>query len=1014
MASNRILQMILKIAGDTTGASGALRAFNAEINDSIKKSQQALSGFGNLGKTLGAAGLALSVGISAPLLLAGKNSLQAAAQIESVSTSFETLTGSAGRASKLLAEVRDFATKTPFEFPDLARSTQRLLAFGVGADQVIPTLRSIGNAAASIGGGVAEVDRISLALGQITAKGKASTEELQQIGELGIPALKILADAAGKTTAEMSKLIERGLVPADLAVKALLAGFDKKFTGAMEKQAQTLQGVFSNLSEQITVTAGNIGTALAPAAKQFATEFAIPVLKEAERIAAGFAKLSPEMKNGILAVGTVAVVAPPVIFALGQITAAVTSLITAGKALLAVQWGAALTPIGRVAALLAGVGATAYGIYQINASTNQMEAAFESANETLSQLESRLQKHGADFSNLQRQYRSGALALDDYSAALIQMAKEIGNSKGIPAPVSLADYEASAKGAAGLTIQLGKTKEEAKKVVSETKLPEWANYTSETFANLVAQLNRIGSNDEGLKNIFREETFNRSKAGLKTLQDELYKFLTASETFGVKLPVVETSVNSLEASFVSLTAKIQAAGGEIGEQLGKEIESLQEATQKAIAGVRETQGSIVDSVTGEAIQIPTLEFERLSGILTQLNILSSQVGRNMAKVPEQIEVNWSKVKVPLLEVDNIMSTMGLKSTRQLRNELDQVTEALKRLYSLRGSGSVIPAEVNNDINRLEERRKQLSVDVGEASAKSSQQATRGLLEVSTVTSNVAQAISKLTFEGGKFGETMEKLGRTIGEGVFSRLIEQVITSTGLIDGLAGKLGGIFKNVPGFGAPIIKNALPGGASAAAQAASGAGTAGLPGSAAAAASAGISSTLSLVTGAVSAISGVIGNFQQATANKRLGQIEETGRGSLNQLVSLQETFNAYLPELRNIHDRLKEIRLVGVGTFPQPGYGAIRVDAGSTNGNFSALDWLDDIHDRLVDIITYGIPVIPKAPVIPTLAAAGATPLGSGGGGLTVRGEGLTLVGFSTVDEFMDQVVVQLQRRGVKVG
>jgi len=88
------------------------------------------------------------------------NSMLQTAQI-----GFTTLLGSAEKAQAFLDEMASFAAKTPFEYPDLLEASKRMLAYGFAAENVLPTLRAVGDAAAALGAGNEGINRITLALG---------------------------------------------------------------------------------------------------------------------------------------------------------------------------------------------------------------------------------------------------------------------------------------------------------------------------------------------------------------------------------------------------------------------------------------------------------------------------------------------------------------------------------------------------------------------------------------------------------------------------------------------------------------------------------------------------------------------------------------------------------------------------------------------------------------------------------------------------------------------------------
>ena len=62
--------------------------------------------------------------------------------------------------------MQEFAAKTPFEFSQVSQAAQKFIAFGFSAEQVIPTLTAVGDAAAGVGLGAEGINRITLALGR--------------------------------------------------------------------------------------------------------------------------------------------------------------------------------------------------------------------------------------------------------------------------------------------------------------------------------------------------------------------------------------------------------------------------------------------------------------------------------------------------------------------------------------------------------------------------------------------------------------------------------------------------------------------------------------------------------------------------------------------------------------------------------------------------------------------------------------------------------------------------------
>lgn len=189
----------------------------------------------------------------AALGAAGVFGVKAAGDFQQTRIAFEGILGSGQKAQAFLSQLRDFAAKTPFEFPELSGAARQLLGVGFAAKDVIPIMTKIGNVTAALGGSAEGVNGVVRALGQMQGKGKASAEELQQISEAipGFSAIKAIAESMGVTTAEAFKLLEKGAVPADEAIQAILTGMEKfpGAAGAMDRQSRTLNGVISTLKD---------------------------------------------------------------------------------------------------------------------------------------------------------------------------------------------------------------------------------------------------------------------------------------------------------------------------------------------------------------------------------------------------------------------------------------------------------------------------------------------------------------------------------------------------------------------------------------------------------------------------------------------------------------------------------------------------------------------------------------------------------------------------------------------
>ena len=223
-----------------------------------------------LRKGLGSEAMAASESIATGLAAAtaalaafGVASIKLAGDMDASRKALTTLLGDAKAAEKMLADLATFAADTPFELPGLLTSSKKLLAFGFAAQDIIPMLAAIGDAAAMLGIGEEGISRLTNAIGQMQAKGKVSAEEMMQLAEAGVPAWKFLADAIGKDIPTAMKMAEQGAIDSTTGINALLMGMQSKFQGGMEAMSKTIPGLMSTIKDNVSMVMVEIGDSIA-------------------------------------------------------------------------------------------------------------------------------------------------------------------------------------------------------------------------------------------------------------------------------------------------------------------------------------------------------------------------------------------------------------------------------------------------------------------------------------------------------------------------------------------------------------------------------------------------------------------------------------------------------------------------------------------------------------------------------------------------------------------------------
>lgn len=250
-----VTSILVRIGANSSELRRELSATRAELKSALGE------------ETLSASKAAVMsiAGVAASLGALGVKAVQAAGNFQQVQAAMTNMLGSAERAKNLLGQLQDFAAKTPFEFNDVAAASQKFLAFGFTAEQIIPTLKAVGDAAAGVGLGKEGIDRITLALGQMAAKSKVQSDEMLQLTEAGIPAWQMLADKIGTSVPQAMDMVSKGAVDAQTGLQALVGGMEEKFGGMMDQQAQTITGTWSNMMDGLSQSAIAVGQQISDA-----------------------------------------------------------------------------------------------------------------------------------------------------------------------------------------------------------------------------------------------------------------------------------------------------------------------------------------------------------------------------------------------------------------------------------------------------------------------------------------------------------------------------------------------------------------------------------------------------------------------------------------------------------------------------------------------------------------------------------------------------------------------------
>lgn len=277
---NSTVEVVLKINAQQfeQGVKNATRVYASSTQDIAGINTTASNSMGSLTRKvlkLGAAYLTVSnsIALVKQLLATGGN-------FESLRIQLETLTGSALAGEQAFDWIKAFVKETPFGLDDVTEGFIKLKAFGL--DPMDGSYQAIADQAAALGGGQEKLNGIILAVGQAWAKQKLQGEEILQLVERGVPVWDLLAQATGRTNAELQDMSASGELGREVIAK-LVAEMGKGVDGAALKQVETWNGLVSNAQvewQQFLDTIAQSGSL------DFFKEELTDLLAEIERLAA--------------------------------------------------------------------------------------------------------------------------------------------------------------------------------------------------------------------------------------------------------------------------------------------------------------------------------------------------------------------------------------------------------------------------------------------------------------------------------------------------------------------------------------------------------------------------------------------------------------------------------------------------------------------------------------------------------------------------------------------------------
>ena len=184
-----------------------------------------------------------------------KTGIEYNALSEQAQVAWSTILGSHEAASKMMAEITDYAAKTPFSKMGVDTMAKQLTNAGFEGQAVFDQLTKIGDMGSAFGIQEDSLREMVRQYAQVQQAQVAYTEDLNILQDRGIPIYKALGEVMGVPVSQVKKLASQGKVTADVYNKAI-DSMANKTKGAMEAQSQTFNGMMSTLEDNLSVLWG--------------------------------------------------------------------------------------------------------------------------------------------------------------------------------------------------------------------------------------------------------------------------------------------------------------------------------------------------------------------------------------------------------------------------------------------------------------------------------------------------------------------------------------------------------------------------------------------------------------------------------------------------------------------------------------------------------------------------------------------------------------------------------------
>ena len=286
----------------------------SDLDKELGKVERSMSRFGGKMQNIGTT---LTQSLTLPIIALGAASLKSFADIEKLQNGLIAIMGSSEDAAVEMEKLRKVAENPGLALPEVVKASASLQSVGMNADAARETITQFGNAVARAGGGAEQFDGVVLALSQISAVGKVTQEDLNQIKERLPEFARVMKEEFGVVTAEGIR--ELGISSEEFIQRSVGA------LGNLERANGGLANTFDNLKDNVGASLAELGKAINETLNLEAVAAALST--GLQRLVDGFKSLNPETQGFIVKAGLLVAAIGPAIFIVGKLITTFSALI---------------------------------------------------------------------------------------------------------------------------------------------------------------------------------------------------------------------------------------------------------------------------------------------------------------------------------------------------------------------------------------------------------------------------------------------------------------------------------------------------------------------------------------------------------------------------------------------------------------------------------------------------------------------------------------------------------------